>query len=98
MFRTETLSLPSCLSVKEKDPMSDDEKTGADTHCASDSEGWREIAEKASKEKDPYILLKLVQELCDKIDELKGNQRKPSRDVNTTADNRKSAIRGSGSF
>ena len=98
MFPTETLSLQSCLRVKEKYPMSDDEKTGAATNSASNSEGWREIAEKASKEKDPYILLKLVQELCDKIDELKGKQRRPSRDVIRAADNPKPVVRGPGSF
>jgi len=35
----------------------------------ADSEGWREIAEKASNEKDPQKLIKLVEALCEKLDE-----------------------------
>jgi len=58
--------------------MSDDEKTIAPAYTSSDLRGWREIAERASKEKDPYTLLKLVQELCNKIDEQRG---KPPRDA-----------------
>jgi len=69
--------------------MPDDEKTGAIAHSASDRQGWRQIAEKASKEKDPYTLLKLVQELCNKIDEQRGSPRKGARPVITAADNRK---------
>ena len=56
--------------------MPDDEKTGAGAHSSSDLHGWREVAERASKEKDPYTLIKLVQELCDKIDESRGSSKK----------------------
>ncbi|HKF06757.1 MAG TPA: hypothetical protein VKB49_30850 [Candidatus Sulfotelmatobacter sp.] len=53
--------------------MPDDDKIGSPAHSVLDRQSWREIAEKASKEKDPYILAKLVKELCDKIDQYKGN-------------------------
>lgn len=33
------------------------------------SEDWREIAEEASREADPEKLLKLIQKLCDKLEE-----------------------------
>ena len=72
--------------------MPEHEKTGVVTHSSSDPQGWREIAEKASKEKDPYTLLKLVQELCDKIDERRGNQQKGARNVITAMDNRKPVL------
>lgn len=36
---------------------------------AEDAEDWREIAAKASNEKDPQKLIKLVKSLCDKLDE-----------------------------
>lgn len=55
--------------------MRDDEKTGATVHSVSDRQGWRAIAEKASREKDPCTLLKLVEELCDKIDEYRGHSK-----------------------
>jgi hypothetical protein len=32
-------------------------------------EEWRDIAAKASREKDPLKLIKLVETLCDKLDE-----------------------------
>lgn len=69
--------------------MPDDDKTGAIAHSVSDRRGWREIAERASTEKDPYILLKLVQELCDKIDEQRGKPLKRARTVITDVDDRK---------
>jgi hypothetical protein len=69
--------------------MRDDEKTGATAHSVSDRQGWREIAEMASKEKDPYTLLKLVQELCDKIDEHRGSPLKGARMLIKVADDRK---------
>ncbi len=56
--------------------MQDNGKSGATPHPSLDHQDWREIAEKASKEKDPYTLLKLVQQLCEKIDERRGNQQK----------------------
>jgi len=56
----------------EQYSMPDDEKTRVPAYSSSDSKGWREIAERASREKDPSTLLKLVQELCDKIDERRG--------------------------
>ena len=69
--------------------MPDHENTGAAAHPSSDAQGWREVAEKASKEKDPHTLLKLVQELCDKIDEGRGNQVRGARTVVAAVDNRK---------
>ena len=69
--------------------MPDDEKTGATAHSESDRQGWRDIAEKASKEKDPFTLLKLVQELCDKIDEHRDNPLKGARTLIKVADDRK---------
>jgi hypothetical protein len=72
--------------------MPDDKKTEVTAHPVSDRQGWREIAERASKEKDPYTLLKLVRELCDKIDEHRGSQPKAARKVTTTVDNRKSVV------
>jgi hypothetical protein len=69
--------------------MPDDEKTRVSAPSVSDRQGWREIAEKASKEKDPYTLLKLVQQLCDKIDEQRGSPRKGARTVMTASDNDK---------
>ena len=54
--------------------MADDKKNGA--LPSSDQQGWREIAEKASKEKDPFTLLKLVQKLCEKIDQSRANAEK----------------------
>lgn len=52
--------------------MPDDRKTEPAAQSWSESQGWREIAQKASKEQDPCTLIKLVQELCDKIDERDG--------------------------
>ena len=73
--------------------MPDDEHTGATAHPPSDAQGWREVAEKASKEKDPHTLLRLVQELCDKIDQGRSNQEKGARKTMITAvDNRKPIV------
>ncbi len=47
----------------------------------SDADAWREIAEKAAKEPDPSKLIKLVETLCDKLDEreaLRKRLRKPT--------------------
>jgi len=38
---------------------------------AEEAENWRKIAEEASKETDPAKLIKLVQSLCDLLDEEK---------------------------
>ena len=72
--------------------MQDNGKSGATSHPSLDPQGWREIAEKASKEKDPYTLLKLVQELCDKIDERRVNQQKGAGTVVRATDNRKPIV------
>jgi hypothetical protein len=40
-------------------------------------EEWQDLAEKASKEQDPNQLMKLVNELCKKIDEREAALRKP---------------------
>jgi len=44
-------------------------------------ESWRDLAQKASSEKDPKKLLQLVQELCDRLDQesatRKAQQKKP---------------------
>jgi len=48
---------------------------------ASDPEEWREIAQKAANEKDPQKLIRLVENLCDKLDEqdaLRKRLRKPT--------------------
>jgi hypothetical protein len=69
--------------------MPDDEKIEGTAHSVSDRQGWREIAGMASKEKDPYTLLKLVKELCDRIDEHRATPLKGARTVITAADDRK---------
>jgi len=35
----------------------------------SDAPGWRELAERASKEPDPTKLVQLVHELCDRLEQ-----------------------------
>lgn len=37
---------------------------------------WREIAEKASNEKDPHKLIKLVEDLCHKLDDRDANRKR----------------------
>jgi hypothetical protein len=41
-----------------------------------DSEDWRALAERASKETDPKKMLELVQRLCDALEQCKA-ERKP---------------------
>jgi len=42
----------------------DDPKCGP-----SQPDGWRDLAQKASSERDPKKLLHLIQELCDRLDQ-----------------------------
>jgi len=49
--------------------MSDVRKPKTIPPSATTSDDWREIAARAAKEKDPTKLLKLVEHLCEKLEQ-----------------------------
>ena len=67
--------------VKGTASMSEDDSPKKPAARASDTEDWRDIAEKAANEKDPHKLIQLVATLCDKLDEqdaVRKRSRKPT--------------------
>lgn len=55
---------------------------GKPTPKASD---WRELAARASQESDPQKLSELVKQLCDRLDEIEQEKKKPSQSAVTGA-------------
>ena len=48
---------------------------------AGDAEEWREIAQKAANEKDPKKLIKLVENLCDALEEQNAARKRLRRPI-----------------
>ncbi len=46
------------------------------------TEDWRDLAEQASRESDPQKLVKLVQDLCDRLDQWHAERKLKPRDKN----------------
>jgi|1186.fasta_scaffold25475_2 hypothetical protein len=56
--------------------MADQGKPTPDPSTASD---WRDLAAQASKEADPQKLSQLVQELCDRLDDVEQQKKRPAQ-------------------
>lgn len=51
----------------------------------SSNERWRELADKASKERDPKKLLETISQLCDALDARAAAQKRPQDPICPTA-------------
>ncbi len=47
---------------------------------------WRELASQASKEADPHKLSELVQQLCDRLDEIEQQKKNLSQSASASLD------------
>lgn len=56
-------------------------KDGQPTLSPSTTSDWRELASRASKEADPEKLSQLVQQLCDRLDEIEQQKKKPPQNA-----------------
>jgi len=57
--------------------MSDHAERKIDPPIPPEKEEWREIAGRASNETDPNKLLRLIEELCSKLEEREANRKGP---------------------
>jgi hypothetical protein len=57
-----------------------DEKAGVPEKRPPLTPDWREIAERASNERDPKKLIRLVKALCDRLEELHAEKNQRRRD------------------
>jgi len=57
--------------------MSDYAERKIDPPIPPEKEEWREIAERASNETDPSKLLRLIEELCSKLEEREAHRKGP---------------------
>ena len=62
------------------------QKDGKPTPTSSTASDWREIASQASKEPDPEKLSELVQQLCDRLDEIEEQKKSPSQNASPGPD------------
>ncbi len=56
-------------------------KDGQPPLSPSTASDWRELASRASKEADPQKLSQLVQQLCDRLDEIEQQKKKPAQNA-----------------
>lgn len=59
--------------------MTEDGKASHPAPANTENDGWRDIAEKASTEKDPEKLVQLVEDLCKKLDQRDANRKRLQR-------------------
>jgi hypothetical protein len=60
----------------------------------SSAQDWRDIAARASTEPDPQKLSELVQQLCDRLDQIDDQKKKPPQSESKESQHRESLQEG----